>query len=67
MKFLKAILIFIIVLAVLAGGLVAIDYFTGFDIGIFDTADLEENTYEVTESYSKLVVETMVVDIEMAP
>ena len=67
MKFLKAILIFIIVFAVLAGGLVAIDYFTGFDIGIFDTADLEENTYEVTESYSKLIVETMVVDIEMAP
>ena len=68
MKLLKIFLILIIILAVGAGAIIATDYFSnGFDIGIFDTADLQENTYEVTESYSKLIVETMVVDIEMAP
>lgn len=65
MKFLKTILIIIIILGVLAGGIVAIDYFTGIDIGIFDTAVLSENSYEVTEPYAKLVVNSMVSDIEI--
>lgn len=66
MKFLKILFIFFIILAVAVGGIIATDYFSdGFDIGVFDNADMQESTYEITESYAKLSVVAMVADVEI--